>query len=195
MKIEKILDGYYRSGACSDTHLYLSNNEPNTSNVYQYKLSNLELCRYRICTEDESISFMAYNSDMLAFLIFDLSWKDNHSKVQPRFEVRSTTRKLEKLWSILMEFGGGTLAYESITSLNVHGWLVIDTGDCARRLIHISTDGKIQSIMNYDYTHGYPINAALLGTDSLAVKTLHYCWSGEVKNRTAINLHKLYLDE
>ncbi len=97
MKIEKILDGDYHSSACSDTHLYLSNNEQNTSNVNQYKLSNLELCRYRICTEDESISFMAYNSDMLALIIFDHSWKDNHLKVQPRFEVRSTTRKLEKL--------------------------------------------------------------------------------------------------
>jgi hypothetical protein len=121
MKIEKILDGDYRSSACSDKHLYLSNNEQNTSNVNQYKLSNLELCRYRICTEDESINFMAYNSDMLALLIFDHSWKDNHSKVQPRFEVRLTTRKLEKLWSILMEFGGGTLGYHSIPSLNVHG--------------------------------------------------------------------------
>jgi len=90
-----------------------------------------------------------------------------------------------------MELGGGTLGYESITSLNVYGWLVTDAGD--RWLTHILTEGNIQSTLIYDYDHRYPIDAVLLGRDSLAVKTLHSCWPGEVKNRIAINLHKLYL--
>jgi hypothetical protein len=196
MKIEKILDGLYRSSACSDTHLYLSQGERGVSTaVDQYKLSDLELCRFHICTEDESISCMAYNSDMLALIIFNCAWNKNKYEVQSRIEVRSTTGKLEKLWSIPMKFSGGTLAHNSIASLKILGWLVTDTGDECRRLIHISTDGTIQSTLDYKYAHGYPIDTALLGTDSLAVKTLHYCWSGEVKNRTAVNLHKLYLHE
>ncbi|CAF0849424.1 unnamed protein product, partial [Didymodactylos carnosus] len=189
MKIEKILDGRYRSGACSETHLYLSQGQRVSTALDQYKLADLELCRFHICKKDESISRMAYNLDMLALIIFNCGCNENNYEVQSRIEVRSTAKRLEKLWSIPMKFSGGTLAYDSIASLKIMGWLVTDTGDTCRRLIHISTDGTIQSTLDYEYAHGYPIDTALLGTDSLAVKTLHYCWSDDEYQSVTVALY------
>ena len=190
MTIEKILDEQFKKSACSDTHLYLLKEEQEASTLYQYTLANLELRRFSIFIEDESIRSMSCNSDMLALIIFHRTWTKIPLEVASRLEVRSTAGKLEKVWSIPMEFGGGTFAHNSLISINTHGWLVTDAAD--RRLTHISTDGKIQSILIYN--HGRPIQTALLGTDSLIVKTENN-HIFEVAPKTIINLHKLYWRE
>ncbi|CAF1263048.1 unnamed protein product [Adineta steineri] len=186
MRVEKIIAGEFCKTACSNMHLYLLKKEQGPCVLYQYKLTNFELSRFLVCAKNESIHSMACNSDMLGLIVFRRVPGVNSFKFRARFEVRSTAGKLDILWSIPMEFGSGIFAYNSISSLNINGWLVTDTAD--RRLTHISTNGTIQSTLIYKY--GYPIKTALLGTDSIVVKSEndhHF----QCRRETIINLHKL----
>ncbi|CAF4269589.1 unnamed protein product, partial [Rotaria sp. Silwood2] len=133
------------SCTCSDTSLFLSLDEISSSIIEFNLLPSIKLVNEwkspYTCKNDEYIDNIVYNNSKLALMI------TNRFEKSARMELRSS-KTLERIWSLQLD----TVCYQNkvfrCCSINFNEWLVADYQN--RRLLHITKDGNLKTIIIYD---------------------------------------------
>ena len=169
--LEEIKDDNWRSCGCSNSSLYLSRSNWD-STIIEFKLSPSIRFENEWKINDQSnkkqrSDAIVYNHGVLALAI------NNQSNQTKHIELR-LSKSFQLLWSVRLDVNYNN----NITRccrLNYDDWLVVDW--FTSRLFHIANDGKIKETHVYK-PESYNVN--LFDSNILAVMT-----------KSAINFHKL----
>ncbi|CAF1261440.1 unnamed protein product [Adineta steineri] len=156
---------------CSNTSLYLSTQVYSSSIMEFNLLDSMAFVKKwtspDTCVKDEAIDGIFYNNDKLALMI------SSDAQKSVRIELRVAS-SLKVVWSLRLDLIYDENQAYRFCLINNDEWLVSDhTGS---RLLHISNDGKIKSIVAYQPA---PCCAVKFTPNMLAVST-----------KSVIQLHK-----
>lgn len=170
-KISTAEEQEWYSCTCLDRSLLLSTYEYGSSIVEYSLLPVMQSIRHWkppiSCEKDEAINHIRSNNITLALLISQENTKLVHIELR-------TPETLERLWFLRLDTMNVNQKMFSCCLVNDDEWLVCDHEN--RRLIHVTGDGKMKTMCNYN---SVPYCPCMFGSDTLVVNT-----------RESINFHK-----
>lgn len=169
MKITKTRD--WLSCTCSETFLFLSTNQCGSAILQFRLLPSIEFVKEWIspetCQNDEAILGIRYNNEKLGVTI------RNNSKKSLRIELRHA-ETFDSIWSLPLDTICNRKLVFRCCLLTSNEWLITDYE--IKRLLHITKDGNLKSVIPYSDAPYY----ANLFANNLVISTID-----------GINIHKL----